>query len=644
MIRWKTLGFILCSINLMISPAQGKPLQQQAIAPKPPIKKSKPALQLWNLQNADIRAVIQMISELTGKNFIVDPSVRGKITVVSNRPMSIDEMYQVFLSMLQVLNYAAVPIGSVIKIIPTSQMQGYGTNLATSAAPGQGDQVVVRLVTINNIAAPELVPVLRPLINAWGSITAYPPSNTLILAGSAVNINRLVKIINEMDQKNARNIQVVHLKYANAKKLVGAIEAVQISDRTKGKIYRISLAADEENNAILLSGNTENRAKYIHLIHELDNADSNSGNSTAVIHLNYLNAKKIAPVLTKIAQGKLKEENNKHMGHPYGISDDKTDISVQAEEDDNAIIISAPNAVVKNLKTVVQQLDIRPKQVLVQAIIVRVDESVVNQLGIQWGTTNPDNSSGITLSTFPAGIGFIPHGSLRLLIRALMTNSSTDVLATPSVLVLNNKSAVISDGKNVGVTNREYEGTGTTTSGNSTLPFNTIEREDVTLQLKVKPQITPGNTVRLEIDQQNNSLDPDSTSTPDNPTIDTSKIKTSVLVDSGDILVLGGLISNDNKTSRDRIPILGSIPLIGNLFQYTNHHVERKNLMIFIRPVIINNRSEGNEQTLDRYDYMRRQELIKKAGVDMNVESRPLLPDIGKSHVILPPPFSVEQE
>lgn len=651
--RSKVLGLLCGSISIIIlSLAQGEQLVQPKIktpsrlktipaAKKKPLKKSKPTLQLWNLQQADIRGVVRVISELTGKNFIIDPSVHGKITVISARPMSIDEIYQVFLSMLQVLNYSAVPVGDVIKIIPTSQIRGYGGNLATTAHPGIGDEVVVRVVSLSNVSATQIVPVLRPLVDSWGSITAYTPSNTLILAGSAANVNRVISIVNRLDKKNARNIQVIHLKYANAQKIVKVIRSILLSDQAKGRMRRVSIEADEENNAILISGNKKGRAEFAHLIQKLDTADSNGGTRTVVIHLNYLDAKKISPILAKIAEGKLEQKNNRRLVHHYGVNNNRSSISVQAEEDDNALIISAPGAVVESLKNVVRQLDVRPRQVLVQAIIVRVDESVVKQLGVQWGTTNPDGGNAISVASFPAGIGFIPHGSLRILIQALMTHSSTDILATPSVLVLNNKSAVISDGKNVGITNRQYEGTGSAASDNSTLPFNTIEREDVTLQLKVKPQITPGNTVRLEIDQQNNSLDPDSTSTPDNPTIDTSKIKTSVLVDSGDILVLGGLISNDNKESLNKVPILGSIPIIGRLFQYKNHHVERKNLMVFIRPVIINNKKQSQEETLDRYDYMRDQELLKRAGIDINIGGRPLLPERDESpHLVdLPPPF-----
>lgn len=608
--------------------------------------------QLWNLQDADIHAVIQTISQLTGKNFVIDPRVQGKITIISSQPMSVNELYQVFLSMLQVLNYAAIPSGDVTKIVPMVQAKEYGGALSSRSHPGFGDEVVVQIVPVDNISASQLVPVLRPLLQEWGSLTAYDPANTLILAGSASSVNRLVAIIHTMDQKNASAIQVVRLKYANAKKLVDVLTSLQTSDRSEGKINNISFAADEENNAILLSGNAAQREQMKKLIRQLDTRGSNGSANTVVLRLSYLNAKKLAPILTKIAKGKLAQQNRQRGpgllgpgGNSFGIGDSNASdsgISIQSEEDDNAVVINAPAAMIQTLKQVVRQLDIRPGQVLVQALIVRVDESVLEQLGVQWGTTTPGaNPQTINIANFPSGIGFIPNGNLQVLIRALTTNTSTDVLATPAVVVLNNKPAIISDGKNVGIINRQYEGTGAPVSDNSTLPFNTFERYDVTLQLKVTPQITPNNTVRLTIDQQDNRLEPDSTSTPDNPTIDTSKIKTNVLVNSGDILVLGGLISNDNEEHKNKIPFLGDIPLLGHLFRYTNHSAEKKNLMVFIRPVILHNRYQGNSETIKRYDYIRFQEFRKKAGLGLDVTDAPMLPVInnGTKRVQLPSPF-----
>lgn len=616
------------------------------------VTKQKPqSEQMWNLQNADIRAVIQTISQLTGKNFIVDPRVQGNITIISNKPMSTNELYQVFLSMLQVLNYAAIPSGEVTKIVPMVQAKEYGGHLSSRAHPGYGDEVVVQVVPVDNVSASQLVPVLRPLLPEWGSMTAYDPANTLILAGSASSVNRLVAIIHNMDQKNASAIQVVRLKYANAKKLVDVLTALQSSDRSEGKVTNVSLAADEENNAILISANGGQRDQIKRIIRQLDTKNSSGSINTVVLPLNYLTAKKIAPLLTKIAKGKMAQQSRQRPpgANNFGIAgnnelstSDNSSVSIQSEDDNNALVINAPAAMIKTLKHVVRQLDVRPGQVLVQAIIARVNESVLEQLGVQWGTTNPSaNPTTINVANFPAGIGFIPNGNIQVLLQMLTTNTSSDVLATPAVVVLNNKPATISDGQNVGIINRQYEGTGTPVSDNSTLPFNTFERYDVTLQLKVTPQITPNNTVRLTIDQQDNRLAPDTTSTPDNPTIDTSKIKTNVLVNSGDILVLGGLISNDSEAHKNKVPFLGDIPILGYFFRYSNRSFEKKNLMVFIRPVILRNRYQGNHESRERYDYIRFQEFRAKAGLGLDVNEAPMLPDInnGVKKMQLPSPF-----
>lgn len=641
MIRRLILAILLITLLLCVSAQAGEVIVAN---------KSAEAKQMWNLQDADIRAVTQTISQLTGKNFIIDPRVQGKITIISSHPMSTDELYQVFLSMLQVLNYVAIPAGQVIKIIPAVQAKEYGGHLSSSSHPGVGDEVVVQVVPINNISATQLVPVLRPLIQEWGTVSAYNPSNTLILAGSAANVQRLMSIIHNMDEKNANTIQVIPLKYASAKKSVEALNALQTSVRNEGSVSNVSFAADEENNTILVSGNMANRLQIRRLISKLDIRNANTNVTTVVVPLNYLNAKKLAPILTKIARGKIAQQNTHHdnntpanfgIGEPTNNSNSSTNISIQAEEDDNAIVINAPSTMVNMLRRIIKQLDIRPEQVLIQAIIVRVNESVLNQLGVQWGTTNGNNA--VSVDTFPAGIGFIPHGNLQVLIQALMTNSSTDVLATPSIVVLNNKSAVIDDGQNIGIINREYEGTGAAITNQSTLPFNTFERKDVTLQLKVKPRIAPDDSVQLLISQQNNSIDPDAKSTPNNPVINTSKIQTSVLVTDGDILVLGGLISSDNKQISNKVPILGDIPILGYLFRYKNQTAEKKNLMVFIRPVILHNRKQRYRETLHDYDYVRFQQFREKAGFGLNPNERPILPSIHPiKPVALPPPFATE--
>lgn len=623
-----------------IMPAQITPSISAHQRPTTPESK-----QVWNLKNADIRAVIQTISLLTGKNFIIDPRVNGRVTLVSQKPMTTDELYHVFLSLLQTLNFAAVPSGHVIKIVPAMNAKTFA-GVSNRLHPAQGDAVVVRVVPVSHVSASQLVPVVRPLMHQWGSVSAYMPSNSLILTGSASNIVRLVGIVHRLDGADAPHVAVVTLKHANAKQVVQVIKSLQMADRAQGKVSNVSLAADTQNNSILVSGNLANQIVMRNLIHRLDRKNSSMGN-TVVIHLDYLDAKKLAPVLSKIAKGVDLDVTQNTRGVALNAKAENAAISVQAEESRNAVVIHAPVSIIQNLRAVIRKLDVQPQEVLVQAIIVKVDESLLNQLGVVWNTVDSSgNAQGPNDNTavfkLAPSVGFINGGSLQVLVHALQNNSSTDILSTPSVVVVNNEEATISDGKNIGIVNRQYS-TNVADNANTTVPFNTIERKDVTLSLKVTPQISPNQTLRLKIDQQNNSLDPNAQTSPDNPTIDTSKIATSVMVHSGDILVLGGLINNNLQKGDVKVPILGSIPLVGHLFRYKNHSIEKQNLMVFIRPVILNSRLKRKRETLHRYNYLRHQQLVSQGDVPLTEEDMPVLPRLTKQHLPpLPPPTYTE--
>ena len=623
-----------------------------------PVQKTN-AKQTWNLKDADIRAVIQTVSLLTGKNFIIDPRVTGKVTFVSQKPMTTPEIYQAFLSMLHVLRYVAIPSTHFIKIVPAMGTSNEGGLLASRGRPGRGDQIVVRVLSVNHISASQLVPVIRSMMPPWGSVSAYRPSNSLILVGPATNLSRLVPIVHRMDSRGANITSVMPLRHSNAKNLVSILRSLQSGSRAKGRVINVSMAADKQSNSILLNGNIENINRMKHLIHQLDRPVSDG--NTLVIHLNYLEAKKLAPILLKVATG----ENASKMGRNVGMG--VAGVSVQAEENDNAVILHGPSNVLQSLRKVIRQLDVRPSQVLVEAIIVRVDQTLLNQLGIVWGTVDHSGGStsvvdpttgvavnsatgGGTLSTphtfalkVTHGVGFISGGDLGILVHALKGNTSSDILATPSIVVLNNKEATISDGKNIGIVNRQYSST-VQGSNNEITPFNTVQRKDVTLSLKVTPQISPNNIIRLKIEQQNNSIDPSSTGELDNPVLDVSKITTNVLVRSGDILVLGGLINNNHIVGEQRVPILGDIPLIGNLFRYKSHRIEKQNLMVFIKPIILNDRLRANQQTRKRYRYMRTKEMAIQTGEPLSKHNFGVLPTYRKLHkmpfVFLPAPVT----
>lgn len=602
--------------------------------------------QTWNLKDADIRAVIETVALATGKSFIIDPAVQGKVTFISQKPMSTSEMYQAFLSMLQVMNYSAVPSadGRVVKIVPSAIVTEVGGQLANRHHPGKGENIVLRIVPVSHVSAIQLIPVLRPLMPSWASVTAYAPSNTLILAGNAHDMQRLVALVHHMDQNSTSQVSVVNLRYADAKQVVSMLDMLREHDLAEGKVSNVSMVADSNSNSILLSGDLSDMVIMKGLIAKLDRPNSASVGNTEVIHLNYLTASKLAPVLEKIASNDSKAS--------------KTDnpVSVQAQTDDNAIIIHAPPAIMLGLESVIKKLDVHPKEILVEAIIVNIDESLLNQLGIVWGTVdldgNPTTTANGTTSAQNSfalklggrhGIGFVGGGGIQALVHALMSNSAADVLSTPSIVVMNNQDATIADGKNIGMFNRQYATSSSNNNLSGVLPYNTVERKDVTLSLKVTPQISPNNILRLKINQKDDSLDPDQSGDPDNPTIDTSQITTSVMVKSGDILVLGGLANHEQKKSTAKVPVLGSIPLLGRLFQYTNHSVEKKDLMVFLRPIILN-AATTDKQSVSRYHDMREQELrMQLQGEHLSADDLPVLPQIKKDKhlLMLPKPVGV---
>lgn len=615
--------------------------------------------QIWNLKNADIRAVIQTISILTGKSFIIDPMVQGNITLISQKPMTPNELYHVFLSMLQLLGFSAIPSGNIIKIVPAAEGETLTHQLATAAHPGSGDDIVVRVVPVNHVSASELVPILQPLMPKSGNVTAYMPSNSLILAGTADNITRLVDVVNQMDSTNANQISVVHLHYANAKKIAEVIRVLQ-SGNMQGSLNNATLSPDEDNNSILISANAANQLMMRNLIHSLDQKGS-GGDDTKVVRLNYLEAKKLAPILTKIANGMRVSPVKDGKNNTSIINNDTgntKDISVQAEIATNSIIIHAPKAMMDSLMRVIHKLDSRPEEVLVEAIIVNMDQNLLNKLGIVWGTTNVGDSAFTTVATgasssaaatavtdsantalmrlAPGGFGFLPNSNLVALLRALKSNGSSDILSTPSVVVLDNQKASIVDGQNIGVANTQFQGTAIspTPSVNIVSPYNAIAREDVALSLDVVPHVSPNNMIRLSLLQQDNSVASLGASNADNPTLNTNKIETSVLVRSGKILVLGGLVSNDQEKITQKIPILGDIPLLGHLFSYDKTSMEKKSLMVFIRPIIMSRKITASE-TSTRYKYIRQQQIDMKTK-KLSSELMPILPPLHHDAVAMP--------
>ncbi len=620
-------------------------------------KRKKPVTHTFNLSNADISAVTEEVSKLTGKNFLVSPDLKQetrKITIYTQHPMSVEEIYQVYLTALQVLGYSAVPAGNVIKVVKANDANESAPPFANAAYPGIGNEVVIRVVTVNNVPINEVVSALKPLAPQSTVIQPYQP-NSVILAGYARNITRLAEVLNELDANAGGRVQIVPLFNASADKIVDTLNKLQGPQGSYNS--PVKLAADTQNNNVLVRGNSKIRKYYSSLIKRLDMARNTGAGGTEVIHLNYLQAKNLAPVLAKIAQGSIDQLNTQNSsggsvsisnvqptsfsgstssGKSDGAAETNNSTMVQAVKDSNSLIISAPASVMTSLNNVINQLDTPPRQVLVEAIIARVDQSLINDMGVVWGTSNAEtettdaDGNRVTASGFKEGIGYIPHGNIRAVVHLLQQNISTDILATPTIVVLDNNAAVISDGKNIAIQDQQYAATeaGAQPPGNSQLPFTNYDRKDVTLELKVTPQISPDLKVRLKISEHDDTLaDPNTSST--TPQINTSKITTSVLADSKSIIVLGGLVSHDQEQQVNKIPILGDFPILGQFFKHRSKNLDRKDLMVFIRPIILQDKSTRNAVTSKRYDFMRGVELDKNAGADLSLyDPGPVLPDV----------------
>lgn len=636
-----------------------------AVAEAPPAldkpATSKMSSRLWNLQDADILSVINEVSIETGKNFVVDPRVTGKISLVSSKPIQPDQVYDLFLSVLELLGYSAISSGDVVKIIPNMQSGELATRVATSKAPGKGDEVVVRVIPLENVSANQLIPIIRPLLPQWSNVSAYTPGNVIIVLGRAANIDRINEIIHNVDKASSNDIDIIPLHRASATQVAAVLTNLQNSARASGDTPQLSIAPDERTNSVLLSGNKAARLHMRILVNQLDTPSSGAQGNTQVVYLRYLQAKTFAPILGKIAQNIIGKDNdnssstsnspmsasNLSSGPPGAISnpaaktmpENKT--SIQGEPTTNALIITAPPALMRALNTVIAKLDIRPAQVLIEGIIVELDQNDTKNLGIQWGGLSTTTSAGdVPPNTHFAAIGqgvvgIIPHMQFQAILLALQTSTGADILSTPSVVVLDNRRATLAVGQQVPDQTGQYATTG---SSSTVTPFNTINRLDVQLNLDVTPQINLGDAVRLTIKLKNDSLqNPDNPTL--NPTTNTSSIQNSVIVNSSDVLVIGGLISNNITNSTEKVPILGDIPLIGQLFQHKTRRLEKKNLMVFIKPTILRNPDDAMEITNTKYNLVRNAQInwpenITNAGAQKAQNILPLLKGAN-----LPKPF-----
>jgi general secretion pathway protein D len=595
-----------------------------------------------NLNEVDIRAFIATVSESTGKNFIIDPRVNGKVTVVSAQPVSADRLYDIFLSVLKVHGFTAVPSGDAIKIIPSVAAKQDTIPAITTPDDYDSDKLITRVVQINHEDAAQLVPILRPLLAKHAHLAAHPNSNTLIITDSSTNTDRIEQIIHRLDKANNQDIEVIPLRNSLASELTSTLHSLIQSAPNNGKsaTKTPTLIADERTNSLILSGDSSWRRNIRLLIAQLDAPISNEDN-TEVIYLQHATATELMEVLKGVGDQQLEAQKKSKKAK---AKDSRFDI--RADEATNALVVTAPPFLMRSLKSVIEKLDIRRAQVQIEAIIaeLRNDKSV--ELGVEWqsktrdtgtvaGTNLPLTSSvGSSILSYPStvgsgiSLGYFRGGDLRALVRAFASDGDTNILSTPSLVTLDNEEASIHVGQNVPFVTGQY------TSGDSNggeNPFQTIERHDVGVKLNVTPHINEGDTIKLKIEQEVSSVDTKS----DVDGLVTNKriIQTTILVDNEEVIVLGGLMEDSLSENQSKVPLLGDIPLLGSLFQSRRTAFEKKNLMVFLRPEIIRDRADNARLTGKIYTQIRQlQQSAKNRGIFlMPKEKSPVLPQIDGS-------------
>ncbi|WP_084623828.1 type II secretion system secretin GspD [Oceanospirillum beijerinckii] len=567
-----------------------------------------------NIKNTEIDAFISMVANITGKSFIVDPRVKGKVTIISQEGMPADSVYELFLSVLNVHGYVAIESGDgAVKIIPSATSKQEGS----ISRAKKGDNFITEVIVLKNAEVSELVPVLRPLVPQYGHLAGVQSSNALIISDHAGNITRLKTLIRSLDNSQDEQIDVIPLKHAWVGDLAQLLEQLvpEVGKASNRKVGQLSIVADERSNRLIVKGSLKDRAKINELITRLDQPFESKG-ITQVIPLNYAEATKVAELLSKLIDEpqKSSEKSTTQQSNQF-----------QADEALNALVVRAEPSVMSEVRNLVSQLDVRRAQVLIEAVIVEVTGNNGEELGVQWllgdfadgpiaGTSfsNVGTSTQNVVSAVASGgttsIGTIKGalvggadkiGSLDVgvILQALATTGNSNLLSTPSVMTLDNEEAEFIVGQNVPF----ITGSSNTTS-DTTNPFTTIKREDVGITLRVKPQINDDSSVRLEVYQEVSSLAASDNSL-DSADLITNKrsIDTTILVQDGDTIVLGGLIQDDEVESVQKVPLLGDIPLLGALFRSESTNKVKRNLLVFLRPKIINDIAGLKQLTQSKY-------------------------------------------
>ena len=578
-----------------------------------------------NFKNADIRAFIEFVSGFSGKNFLVDNRVKGKVTIISPTPISEDHAYDVFLSVLEVNGFAAVPSGSVIKIVPRAESKQKSLPILKSSKGNHNDAMVTQVIRLKYADAQQLVALIRPLISPNSHLVAYPRGNMLLLTDSASNIQRIQYILNLLDRKDAVGVQLFTLKYASADKLATTLTtlygAAGAPAAAAGRAGGVKAIAHQPGNMLIVIGAPQIINEVAGVIEKLDIAPESDSGRLQVRYLKHANAEDVAKVLNELVGGQSSSETNSGQRKALFTGN----VKVVADKATNALLITADPSDIKSVGRIIDRLDIRRRQVLVEALIVEVSGNAIQRFGVEWmaaggnavGVQNfknlgpiskavadnanaapPVSTSAALASAAPTGLtlGIVNKAlSIGALLHALESDNDANVLSTPNLLTMDNEEAEIVVGKNVPFLTGQN-----VTQGGTANPFQTIERKDVGLTLRVTPQISDGDSVRLEIYQEISSVDG---GTAAEGGIITSKrsIKTVVLANDGQMIVLGGLMRDDNASKVQRVPCIGAIPILGEPFKFTENQTTKTNLMVFLKPHIIKNGKQIEEITDHKY-------------------------------------------
>ncbi|WP_281647536.1 type II secretion system secretin GspD [Parendozoicomonas sp. Alg238-R29] len=592
-----------------------------------------------NQQNADIREFIAQVAAITGETFVIDPRIKGgnTVSVISSRPMTKDQIYDIFLEVLNANGYAVIPKGKVRSIIPSTTAKTASPTFEGKDTPAKAT-MVTKVIDLHSVSAVEVIPIVRPLIAQYGHAAASASGNAVVISDQKDNVERITRLVRELDQASDNDYEVLPLEHAWVGDVAKIIQDTLAT--SKGQLPSgMQVIADERSNRLVIKGNANKRSRVRKLVQTLDKEGIRKS-STRVIFLRHADAKNLADILNEASQS-IQDESADTKSSPASSksrtpnrtsqtankssskSSSKGGLSnnafIKADETTNALVMIADPDTLKELESLVRQLDVRRAQVLIEAAIVEMTGGLDETLGLQWGyqgknsvgqrgsgegsVTDPVSVVGAPLDLARMSVGqvLLRNSNFGVLVNALSKNSNANLMSTPNIMTLDNEEAEFVVGQEISFTTGSYQQNNTSSSN----PFNTTERQPVGLTLKVTPHVGDANTLRLEIEQELSSVISGTSDINSNPVTSQRKIKTTIVVDNQETIVLGGILRDDIQHNVDKVPLLGDIPLLGRLFTNKKDVLNKQNLMLFIKPSIIRNADDANDVTTEKYSTMR---------------------------------------